>query len=332
MRLSLPRSKLLLLSAAIFFGGCAEEDICNMTPSVVPQNQSNKYTFAMGVQGTDGNILQKSIQPYVVINGERNKMKQHPDGNNVFVFDYRFDGLGTIPYYFELGYEVNRHGTTRTKSTKSDLYHTTITNKYIFTLDANRGIIGTRVSVVGYGLSRDDRIRIGERILPTKWLSTGVIEFTVPPMECDREYEVSLLANRKEFPAGTFYIDPSNLYCSSDFIRIDNGESQRLVFMLDQAAPEDGIDLDIVTDIPNDVIMPEVRFLPGERTVSVNITGGEQSAKGTLFVNAHGFSPLEIPIKIGDGHMDEVASDDTAHQPYSQQPIPSSDDDDVVVI
>lgn len=336
MRLLSPVSKIILLMVATFLAGCAEENICNMTPSVMPQNQSYLYTITMGVHGFNGDILQKSMRPYVIIDGTKHEMQKHPDGNNVFVYDYRFHDIGTIPYYFELTYEINRRGTTRERVAKSELYTATVTNKYIFALDANRGPIGARVSIVGCGLSRSDQVRLGERIIPAHFLSSGAIEFIVPPMECDQEYEVFLLSNRKEFLAGTFFIDRSNLYCSSDFIRLDNGETQRLVFMLDQGAPTDGLPLDVTTDIPNSIIMPEVHFMPGERTVSVNIKGSDKSAKGTLFVSAKGFTSLEIPLEIGDAKtiIDEESSEENeSNSSHTLQPLTLNNvDDDVVVL
>ena len=70
--------------------------------------------------------------------------------------------------------------------------------------------------------------------------------------------------------------------------------------MLDNPAPAEGLAVNVTTDIPDNVIMPEVTFMGGERTASVNITGGEEPAKGTLFISARGFSSLEIPIEVGN--------------------------------
>ena len=254
----------------------------------------------MAVRGTDGDILQKSIRPYIIINGEKHEMQQHPDGNNVFVYDHYFNNIGKIPYYFELVYEINRNGSYREKVAKSALFYTNITNKYIFALDNNRGPTGAQVSIVGCGLNRGDRVRFGNKIVPSNWLSSGAIEFTVPSVECDQEYEVHLLSNRNELFAGSFFVDVSTLHCSTDFIHLDHGESQRLVFMLDNPAPAEGLAVNVTTDIPDNVIMPEVTFMGGERTASVNITGGEEPAKGTLFISARGFSSLEIPIEVGN--------------------------------
>jgi hypothetical protein len=310
---------------AIFLAGCDGENICNMTPTVMPQNQSNIYTFAMTIRSMDGDVSQKSIRPYIVVNGERHEMKKHPDGNGVFVYDCHFYGTGTIPYYFEVVYGMSRNGSIREKVAKSQLFSTTVTDKYIFALDANRGPVGVTVNVVGYGLTRTDRVRFGKRTVPVNWLSAGAIEFVVPSVECDSEYEVYVLVNRKELFAGTFFVDESTLRCSTDFIRLANGENQRIVFMLDHPAPEEGVAVEITTDIPDSITMPEVHFRPGERTVSVNISGDEESAKGTLFARAKGFSSLEIPVEVGDT-ADGAAVSEKFH------PVRHVWDDDLVVL
>jgi hypothetical protein len=302
----------------------------------MPQNPSHKYTFAMSFRNINGDILQNSIQPFIVIDGKKYEMQKHPDGNNIFIYDYQFYDIGPILYYFELSYTMNRHGNIREKIAKSELFRTEITNKYIFALDTNRGPVGAKVSIVGCGLGKNDKVYMDDRNLPTHWLSTGVIEFTIPPTECDREYEIYLVSNRKKLLAGTFFVDRSNLRCSSDFIHLDNGENQRLIFMLDHGAPAEGLLLEITTDIPKSIIMPEVHFTPGERTTSINIKGSDQSAKGMLFVNAKGFTTLEIPVEVGSPKIiDEDFPTENVYDQFQNASLISTNrynDKDVIVL
>lgn len=328
----------MLIACSFFFGGCEDAGICNMTPSLIPQNQSNLYTITMAVRGADGDILQKSIKPYIIVNGEKHEMKKHPDGNNVFVYDYPFYGVGTVPFYFELEYETHRNGAVKEKIAKSAIFSTIVTDKYVFALNNNRGPVGATVGIVGSGFSKNDRVKIGSRTVASMLNSSSSIEFIVPPLECNKEYEVYLLSNKKEFLAGNFFIDESLLHCSADFIRLMNGESQTVVFMLDGAAPADGLVMDVLTDIPNSIIMPELKFMPGERSVSASVTGGDVSGKGTLFISAKGFKGLEIPVEIGD-LSEGLESTDTANlsQPSQMVPINNQDtsyanDNDVVVL
>jgi hypothetical protein len=321
--------KVFFIAGSLFLAGCEGDNICNMTPSVIPQNQSGIYTLTVAIRGMEGSVVQKNIKPYVIVNGERHEMKKHPDGDNMFVFDYHFNGIGTIPYYFEVIYGVTRNGGAREKTAKSNLFSTVVTDKYVLALNANRGPVGASVSIVGSGLARTDKVRFGRHIIRANWLSEGAIEFVVPPVECDNEYEVYLLANQRELLAGRFFVDASVLRCSTDFIRLANGESQRLVFMLDRPAQDGGVEVEITTDIPDSIIMPEVHFMPGERTASVNITGGENAAKGTLFVGAKGYSSLTIPLEIGDVDAVDVSENDSDSKPAQSLPEES---DDVVVL
>lgn len=334
MKLSTVVSKCLFAAGSLFLAGCETENVCNMTPEIMPQNQSKKYTLTMAVRGSDSAIVQKSIRPYVTVNGEKYEMQKHPTGNNIFVYDYAFDGIGIIPYYFELTYEKDRRGRAKERTTKSKLFNTKVTDKYIFALDSSRGPIGATVSVVGSGLFRTDRVQFGGRVVPSNWLSSGAVEFNVPSVECDKEYEVRLLSNGKSLLAGTFFVDVATLRCSADSIHLASGESVRLVFMLDNPAPEGGVAVNVTTDIPESIIMPEIFFAEGERTVSVEVTGGEEPARGTLFVSAVGFTSFEIPVTVGD--LKEVTVKPTDGIQANNTPPPvkaeNSADADIVVL
>jgi hypothetical protein len=55
--------------------------------------------------------------------------------------------------------------------------------------------------------------------------------------------------------------------------------------------------INVTTDIPNSVIMPEVRLATGEDSATVAIEGGEPG-KGHLYVSAQGFDELTVPIEV----------------------------------
>ncbi|UPA28754.1 MAG: hypothetical protein LW808_001655 [Verrucomicrobiota bacterium] len=328
----------LFTMGVVSLAGCAvEEDMFNMTPSIIPQNQSNLYTLTMALKNGYGGRRKSPedvLQPYVVVDGERREMMQHPDGNNVFVYDYHFDGIGKIPYYYEVEYVTSRRG--RSRQSKTKLFFTTVTNKYIFALDTNRGPIGARVSLVGCGLAQTDQVIFGDRAVESECPSTGAIEFTVPAVDCGCEYEVCLLSNGKKLPAGNFFVDISNLHCSSESIYLRPGESQLLVFMLDNPAPSEGLSIKAETDIPDDIIMPDIQFMAGERTVSVNITGGDYAAKGTLVLSADGVKSLEIPVEVSGPPQSQIPPAQSQTPPSEVSATPPFDgvsaDNDVVVL
>jgi hypothetical protein len=340
MKLPSAVSKFLFGTGAIFFVGCAKIDICNMTPGVLPQNQSKLYTVTMALNVLNSSVAQKTIKPLIVVDGQRHEMQQHPDGNNVFIYDCRLDGIGIIPYYFEVPYEAraNRRGKLYADVAKSGIFQTEVAAKYIFALDANRGPVGARASVLGCGLTEIDRVRFGNCSVPVKCLSAGALEFVVPLMEYNREYNVYLLSGEKKFLAGTFFIDPCTIRCSVESIHLACGEKQRLVFEIDNPAGSH-IDFDVRTDIPNSIIMePVIHFNPGERTASIDIMGSEVSGEGKLSINADGFTSLEIPVASGDvgsmGAMEKqnLMADDNGWPQSPPNRFNEVVDEDIVVL
>ncbi|MDR1366966.1 MAG: hypothetical protein LBJ13_03630 [Puniceicoccales bacterium] len=321
MNLLLRITKTFFMAGTLFLAGCGKENICNLTPKMMPQNQSSIYPIVITIRGTGGNVTCKSIEAYVVVNGERHKMEKLSD--STYGCDYCFHDTGKIPYYIELAYRRNRNGNTQEKVIKSDLFYMEIVPKCVVMVIPSRGPVGTSVNILGHGLTQADRVRFGKYMVQANWRSTGAIEFSVPAVKCDAEYEVCLLcpkANRKELVAGTFFVDESMLRCSTGFIRLANGEGQRVVFMLDHPAPINGVKLDVMTDIPDCIIMPEVYIESGARTVSVNIAATEESGQGTLFVHADGFSSLEIPLEVGNVKNFDATSENDSEAGYSQPP------------
>lgn len=72
-----------------------------------------------------------------------------------------------------------------------------------------------------------------------------------------------------------------------------------LAFALDYPAPQGGLYLNITTNIPDSIIMPEVLIPEGARTVNATIEAGEPG-QGTLFINAADLPELTVPITIKD--------------------------------
>jgi hypothetical protein len=66
---------------------------------------------------------------------------------------------------------------------------------------------------------------------------------------------------------------------------------------MDHPAPSGGLYLNVTTDIPNSVIMPEVIIPEAARTVSISIQGGEPGT-GSLYVQGAGMNELVIPITV----------------------------------
>ncbi|MDR0351676.1 MAG: hypothetical protein LBH49_03480, partial [Puniceicoccales bacterium] len=297
-------SKFTFLCISLILGGCSS--IMNdMTPSRVPQNQSRIYTLTMAVNKDSSDLRKKGLKPYVVINGVKHEMNPVGSGN-IYSYDFKVPADVTeIPYYYELSQESvdPKNGPMSKSVEKSKLFKLSINHKYILTMDCERGPVGARVCVLGSGFSSRDMIRVGGIPAKVKSVSKGAIEFIIPLMEAETSYDVILINGSNRIFVGKFFIDVSELSSDMESIAIDNGEKIMVSFFIDHDAPEDGLPLDITTDIPDSVIMPEVTIVEGSRFAEVEIEGSNNSDAGSLFIYATGFNELEIPITVGDQSM-----------------------------
>ena len=75
------------------------------------------------------------------------------------------------------------------------------------------------------------------------------------------------------------------------------GEQQTLTFTVPGMAPSGGLLLDITTDVPEAVIMPEVVIPEGQTSVSVTVQGGTP-CNGSLFLKGYGSGELTIPVTV----------------------------------
>ena len=80
-------------------------------------------------------------------------------------------------------------------------------------------------------------------------------------------------------------------------ITLSQGQRQAIAFSIDGAAPRDGLLVNVTTNIPNSVIMPEVIIPEGARTVNVTVQGGA-AGSGKLFIEALGYEEVVVPITI----------------------------------
>ena len=103
--------------------------------------------------------------------------------------------------------------------------------------------------------------------------------------------------------AGHRVIDPVIADLAADRVElavvalVRTGERQSLNFSLPNAAPPGGTLLDVTTDIPESVIMPEVIVPQGQNSVSVTVEGGKPGA-GNLFLKGFGQGELTIPVNV----------------------------------
>jgi hypothetical protein len=80
-------------------------------------------------------------------------------------------------------------------------------------------------------------------------------------------------------------------------LEIPKGKSVELVISLSSQAPGEGIEIDVTTDIPDAVFVPDVMVRGGKSATTATIEGAE-SARGTPFLRANGFTETAVPVVI----------------------------------
>jgi hypothetical protein len=76
------------------------------------------------------------------------------------------------------------------------------------------------------------------------------------------------------------------------------GQKQSVTFTVTHPAPAGGLLLDVTTDVPESVIMPEVVVPEGQSSVTVTVEGGKPGT-GSLFLKGYGNGEVSIPVSVG---------------------------------
>ncbi|MDR3143617.1 MAG: hypothetical protein LBT57_02070 [Puniceicoccales bacterium] len=333
--------KLSCLSTLLLLSAC-RTTIDNLTPARLPQNSSHVYTMTMAVHVPSRKIIPQSLRPFIVIDGKRQPMKRSELGKNIFVCDYRFPAWrDRAHYYYELEYDIPSVWELLTRTKRSRLYEFQISNRCLLSLDAYRGISGNKVAVLGRGFRSDDRVVFDDRLATTRVPNDHMMEFIVPPVEADRNYRLTLQGSGGSLNLGDFFVDPAPIYASPETLQLSGSERQDIAFRVDHPVPSSGLYLNVTTDIPEDIVMPEVAIPGGQCSVNTQISGMGYQAKGSLFIAAPGYQLLVIPVNV-EGRAKETPAIPaaSAFAPFPEEATPQASsididhrsDEDVIVI
>jgi hypothetical protein len=219
-------------------------------------------------------------------------------GDDLYEFDYQLPaGRDELTYYYIVTFKVESGGVQRDREVYTEVAHTKILRRNVLALLANRGPVGSRISVVGRGFTPQDVIYVDTTAARTVFESPNALSFFVPPLAANKNYKVSLGAAAGNSLVGTLRIDPSTIQVSPASLALRTGEKQVLTFSVPNAAPPGGLLLDITTDVPEAVIMPEVVVPAGQSSVSVTVEGGK-AGSGSLFLKGFSSGELAIPIAV----------------------------------
>ena len=289
------------LSASLWFlSSCRQPNFINLTSKNVSQNPSGIYTLQTELEIQDRGIKIDTVEVFAVVGGEKLPMAQDDLNPELWSCDYKLPtGFDEATYYFEANYaSVLDNGNVADRRVTSDLQVFRLENRYVGNLASYRGPVGAEIAVQGRGLTKYDVIKVGEQDATTRYLSENELRFIVPALPSGLDYPVKLSGGAHgALDIGNFRIDESRLGVSPSSIEIQSGDTATLLFKIDYEAPAGGLAIDVKTNIPNSVIMPEAIIAEGDMTVNIPVKGGE-TGEGKLVINAPGFEGTEVSVKV----------------------------------
>ncbi len=297
-----PARKFLLGAAAglalLGFSGCASMVLTDLTPPSIPENPSQIYTFTLRATPKVTTIVNNSVKPQLIVDGQTFDMKKSTLGADLYEFEYPLANLhDDLNYYYLVGYKVEGNSIQSPREAYTQLAHTKIVRRYVLSLETNRGPVGSRISVLGRGFTPQDVVLFEGVQAQTEFKSPTSLTFVVPPVPSGKNYKVVVSGSNGISSTYAFRVDSSNVSVSPSSLTLRTGEQQTLVFTLQNPAPAGGTALDVTTDVPECVIMPEVVVPPGQTSVSIPVTGG-RAGNCTLFLKGYGSGEISVPVTV----------------------------------
>jgi hypothetical protein len=251
------------------------------------------------VTPTDRELDHSSIQVSVVIDGQDQAMKKSADTTDVYEYDYLLPaGRDEASYYFMVHYRYNSDTPAKSNEMYSDLQHLKVERRYARPIEANRGPVGSRVSIAGRGFTAQDVVYLDTTPARTVFESPNSLSFFVPAVEPNRNYNVAISSGLgSTLSVGTFRADATGASVSPTSLAMRSGDNVAVTFTVPNAAPQGGLLLDVTTDIPESVIMPEVVVPEGATSVVINVQGGKPGS-GALYLKGFGQGELSIPVAV----------------------------------
>lgn len=288
---------MLAVLGLFLLAGC-DMTLTNLTPSTLADNPAQVQTLSLRVKRSAAAIQKETITPYVVVDGKSYKMHRSPLSDELWDFDYQVPANAEeIRYYFLVQYKVDSSGYFIDREKYTEVAQARIARRYVLSLDVTRGPIGARVAVLGRGFTPQDVVYFDGVAARTIFDSPNSLSFFVPAVEPNRNYRVSLNSSSGNSPIGTFRVYGSSVQVFPTALSLKPGERQSVTFSLQQPAPQGGLLLDLTTDVPESIIMPEVVIPAGQSSVTIPVQGGKKG-NGSLFLKGFGEGEITISVSV----------------------------------
>ena len=288
----------LAATGLLFLAGCSTP-LTNLTPGELPANPSQLYTLSVRFTPRAAKVVPGSIEVIMVIDGQPHPMTKSEAGKDIYLYDFpAAPGTSEIAYYVLGRYQSSDiKGTVTAHEDFSPLQHGKISGRYLLSLETNRGPVGARIGILGRGFTAQDTVSLDGTPARTVYESPNALAFYVPSVEGGRNYKVQISNATGSAVAGTFRVDASTVSINPTALTLRAGEAQLLTFTVPVVATAGGRLLDVTTNVPDSVIMPEVFVPAGSNSVTVTVTGGRPGS-GTLTLSGFGASDVTIPVTV----------------------------------
>lgn len=270
--------------------------ITNLTPQTIRANPSQIYTITASFRVTSSQVDPDSVKPRIIIDGQAHAMTQNIKASDIWEFDYQFPaGRSSATYYFICNFNT-KGNTEGSNEIYSELQTLTISGRYVVVPEASRAPVGSRVSILGAGFTTSDLVYFNDTPTRTVYESPSSLSFFVPAVLPNQSYRLSVRSSSGNLDAGTFRVDAISFQVSPGAIVLRSGEQQALTFTIPQPAPAGGMLIDVSTDIPESVIMPEVMVPANQTSVTIPVQGGKAGTGSLFFRSSAGESTVAITV------------------------------------
>lgn len=289
---------LAVLIATLLLSSCTSMQITNLTPDKVPANPSQIYTITASFHTDNSNIDRTSIKPRIVIDGQFFPMSKSSVGGDIWEFDYQLPAGRTVgSYYFLVNYAAKTpNGPGAVSEMTSELQSMSIASRYVLRPEATRAPVGARVSVLGAGFAPQDVVYFDFTPTRTVFESPSSLSFFVPAVEPGKNYRLRIANGGSGLEVGSFRVDAISFQISPSEIHIRSGEHQAITFTIPNPAPAGGMLIDVTTDVPECIVMPEVMVQAGQLSVTVAVQGGKPGSGSLFFRSSAGESAVPVTV------------------------------------
>jgi len=280
--------------ALLVLTGC-NLTITNLTPNTVPANPSQLYTITASFR-PGSQVEPASIAPRIIIDGSAYKMSKSTAGSDLWEFEYQIPaGREDARYYFICEY-ASKGTSAPTTELSSEMQTMKIAGRYVIRPEATRAPVGSRVSILGAGFTPTDLVYFDQSPTRTVFESPSSLSFFVPAVAPGRTYRLSIVNAGGSLDVGTFRVDAISFAVAPAALALRSGEQQALTFTIPSPAPAGGMLIDVRTDVPDSVIMPEVLVPANANSVTVPVQGGKPGSGSLFFTSSAGESSVAVTI------------------------------------